>query len=67
MSDLQDIIARTSVKAFNSGTDFGKRQEQERIIGLLTNLRAQAQKRKLSQSVNINAVIAIIKGEANGK
>ena len=35
MSDLQDIIVTSSVKAFNSGLAHGVIQERERIIKLL--------------------------------
>lgn len=35
MSDLQDIIVTSSVKAFNSGLAHGVNQERERIIELL--------------------------------
>ena len=35
MSDLQDIIVSSSVKAFNSGLAHGVIQERERIVELL--------------------------------
>ena len=35
MSDLQDIIVTSSVKAFNSGLAHGVIQERERIVQLL--------------------------------
>ena len=35
MSDLQDIIVSSSVKAFNSGLAHGVIQERERIVKLL--------------------------------
>lgn len=35
MSDLQDIIVSSSVKAFNSGLAHGVVQERERIVELL--------------------------------
>lgn len=38
MSDLQDIIVSSSVKAFNSGLAHGVIQERERIIALLDSL-----------------------------
>lgn len=39
MSDLQDIIVTSSVKAFNSGLAHGVIQERERIIKLLEEAR----------------------------
>ena len=35
MSDLQDIIATTSIRAFNSGYNLGKREEEQLVIKLL--------------------------------
>jgi hypothetical protein len=35
MSDLQDIIATTSIRAFKSGYSFGRKEEQQHIIHLL--------------------------------
>ena len=35
MSDLQDIIATTSIRAFNSGYNFGRKEEQEHIVTLI--------------------------------
>ena len=32
MSDLNELIATTSVKAFNQGFDFGARTERDRIF-----------------------------------
>jgi hypothetical protein len=45
--------------------DFGAGQvdERQRIVDLLQTLRKQAQEKNLSTMVNINAVIALIKGE----
>ena len=35
MSDLQDVIAKSAVVAFNSGLQAGVRQERERILKLI--------------------------------
>ncbi len=35
MSDLQDIIVNSSIKAFKNGYHFGIREEQQHIIKLL--------------------------------
>jgi hypothetical protein len=35
MSDLQDIIATTSIRAFKSGYNFGRKEEQEHIVTLI--------------------------------
>ena len=35
MSDLNDLIARSSVIAFNSGLQAGINQERKRILGLI--------------------------------
>ena len=38
MSDLNDIIARNSVHAFNSGLDAGRRAERQRVFRILEEL-----------------------------
>ena len=60
MSDLQDVIASTSVKAFNSGYLQGARDERQRIIKLLEN-------RQLifRDPVAYDAFTALITGEEN--
>jgi len=35
MSDLQDIIATTSIRAFKSGYNFGRKEEQQHIVTLI--------------------------------
>jgi hypothetical protein len=37
MSDLQDIIVNSSIKAFKNGYHFGLREQQERIVKLIEN------------------------------
>ena len=58
MSDLQDVIVSSSIKAFNNGVYY----ERERIVALLQELRKQGQKRKLSQTANINEIITLVRG-----
>lgn len=55
MSDLQDVIASTSVKAFNSGYLQGAWDERMRIIKLLEQL--------MATSPLTADIIALIKGE----
>ncbi len=35
MSDLQDIIVNSSIKAFKNGYEFGRREEEQRIVKLI--------------------------------
>jgi hypothetical protein len=58
VSDLQDVIVSSSIKAFNNGVYY----ERERIVSLLQELRKQGQKRKLSQTANINEIITLVRG-----
>jgi hypothetical protein len=51
------------MKAIKTAEELGAANERSRIIELLRTLRKQAQERNLSQTANINAVIALIKGE----
>lgn len=41
MSDLQDIIARNAVIAYNQGFERGEASERERIADLLTDLKSE--------------------------
>jgi hypothetical protein len=38
MSDLQDIIAKSSINAFNSGIEQGRRIEHQRAVALLVSM-----------------------------
>lgn len=38
VSELNDLIARSSVVAFNSGLEAGRRAERERVYRILDNL-----------------------------
>ncbi len=40
MSDLQDLIARNAVMAYNQGVERGATEERERIIELLNSVAA---------------------------
>ena len=53
MSDLQDVIVSSSIKAFNNGVYY----ERQRLTSLLIELRDKGTKRKLSQSESINEII----------
>ena len=53
MSDLQDIIVTSSVKAFNSGLAHGVTQERDRIIQLLEE----------NDHYSVDWLIELIKGE----
>ena len=58
MSDLQDCIASTSVKAFNSGYLQGALDGRQRTIKLLEN-----HEHIWRERVAYEALIALIKGE----
>jgi hypothetical protein len=51
--------------AYDAGLIDGRREERQRMFELLTHLRKQAQEKNLSQTANINAIIAILKGTKN--
>jgi hypothetical protein len=53
VSDLQDVIVSSSIKAFNNGVYY----ERQRLTSLLIELRDKGTKRKLSQSESINEII----------
>jgi hypothetical protein len=44
MGDLQEIIASSSIKAFNNGYHFGRQEEQSRVIAILTQTKADFKK-----------------------
>lgn len=74
MSDLQDLIARNAVMAYNQGVERGAAEERERIVSLLQQLankldalrpasyKLVADKMDL-RIVTINNVIKLIKEE----
>ena len=75
MSDLQDLIARNAVMAYNEGFERGAAEERERIIRLLSELASESHKLTLfkpNKSEDLNRqklaavcyhLIALIKGE----
>jgi hypothetical protein len=48
--------------AYDAGLVDGRIEERQKMLDLLTHLRKQAQEKNLSQTANINAIIAILKG-----
>ena len=48
--------------AYDSGKVDGRIEERQKMLDLLRHLRKQAQEKNLSQTANINAIIAILKG-----
>jgi hypothetical protein len=48
--------------AYDSGLVDGRIEERQKMLDLLRHLRKQAQEKNLSQTANINAIIAILKG-----
>lgn len=67
MSDLQDCIANTSVKAFNSGYLQGAWDERQRIVELIeqvaNNHNTSEDEKLLAASHTSYQLIALIKGE----
>lgn len=64
MSETKPKVMELIENWENSAFENGRKAERERIIKLLQELRAKAQKTKgLTTNVNVNAVIALIKGE----
>jgi hypothetical protein len=48
--------------AYDAGLVDGRIEERQKMLELLRHLRKQAQDKNLSQTANINAIIAILKG-----
>ena len=48
--------------AYDAGLVDGRIEERQKMLDLLRHLRKQAQEKNLSQTANINAIIAILKG-----
>jgi hypothetical protein len=48
--------------AYDAGLVDGRIEERQKMLELLRHLRKQAQEKNLSQTANINAIIAILKG-----
>jgi hypothetical protein len=69
MSDLQDIIATTSIRAFKSGYNFGRKEEQEHIVTLINQHEQETDCDCLGCESWTNAFEFLkkeIKGELNG-
>ena len=47
--------------AYDAGLVDGRIEERQKMLDLLRHLRKQAQDKNLSQTANINAIIAILK------
>ena len=65
MSDLNDIIARNSVHAFNSGLDAGRRAEQQRVFRILEALAMEDSALPAGEFAYIEDIIDYIKDEDN--
>lgn len=64
MSDIQQIIANSSIKAFNNGYHFGKQEELNRIIGILTQTKADFRKpTSFNYLKELDGLIARINGD----
>jgi hypothetical protein len=59
-SELNDLIARSSVLAFNSGIDAGRREEQKRVFRILDEL---AMENKIGEYAYISDIKEYIKDE----
>lgn len=64
MSDLQDLIARNAVMAYNQGVERGETEERERIIKLLELEIARHFELGLEASAYyLEGLVELIKGE----
>ena len=64
MAQLQEIIASSSIKAFNNGYHFGKQEELNRIIGILTQTKADFRKpTSFNYLKELDGLIARISGD----
>lgn len=59
------LMTEAEEAAYDSGLVDGRIEERQRMYNLLAHLRKQAQEKNLSQTANINAIIAILKGTKN--
>lgn len=65
MSDLQDIIVKSSVAAFNSGLRAGIHQERQRILELIEHHEEGDEYNFNRNIVNTNVLREVINEEAN--
>ena len=56
------LMTDTELIAYDAGRVDGRIEERQKMLDLLRHLRKQAQEQNLSQTANINAIIAILKG-----
>ena len=56
------LMTDTELIAYDAGLVDGRIEERQKMLDLLRHLRKQAQEQNLSQTANINAIIAILKG-----
>ena len=78
MSDLNDLIARNAVMAYNEGLERGASMEMDRIVGLLESrvtrldaMRPEGYKRVADLAnvriVTYRNIIKLIKGDTDGQ
>lgn len=63
MSHSENYTDTGRTTVFYDGMQAGIEKERERIVELLRNLRSAGKKANLTGTANINAIIALIKGE----
>ena len=56
------LMTEEEEAAYDAGLVDGRIEERLKMVELLQHLRKQAQDKNLSQTANINAIIAILKG-----
>ena len=61
-SPNQRLMTEEEEAAYDAGFVDGRIEERLKMVELLQHLRKQAQDKNLSQTANINAIIAILKG-----
>lgn len=59
------LMTEEEEAAYDAGLVDGRIEERLKMVELLQHLRKQAQDKNLSQTANINAIIAILKGTKN--
>lgn len=56
------LMTEEEEAAYDAGLVDGRIEERLKMVELLQHLRKQAQDKNISQTANINAIIAILKG-----
>ena len=59
------LMTEEEEAAYDAGLVDGRIEERLKMVELLQHLRKQAQDKNLSQTANINSIIAILKGTKN--